>query len=112
MVEAVRAYGDDHFRKSDFVTVKRNVLADVEVKVSLKQGWRSTRTVGERGSRKTVTEKPNTESIVWSLGHLTLTRMIASGCRKGAIYSNWNPISKEIFGNIRAEIGRNPRIPV
>ena len=35
MVEAVRTYEDGHFRKSDFVTVKRNVLADVEVKVSL-----------------------------------------------------------------------------
>lgn len=56
--------------------------------------------VGERGSGKTVTEKPNTELIVWSLGHLTLTRMIASGYRKGTIYSNWNPIFKEIFGNI------------
>lgn len=46
MVEAVRAYGDGHFRKSDFVTVKRNVLADVEVKVSLQPGWRSTRAKG------------------------------------------------------------------
>ena len=35
MVEAVRTYEDGKFRKSDFVTVKRNVLADVEVKVSL-----------------------------------------------------------------------------
>ncbi len=199
MVEAVRTYSDGHFRKSDFVTVKRNVLADVEVKVSLQtrlafdeserdgiireiMGARAgifklesseqltplealdkyraratvehlihslkrvtglkplrvwsessirgsmmlallsetavamaryemegeTKTVGERGSRKTVTEKPNTESIVWSLGHLTLIRMITSGCRKGAVYSNWNPISKEIFGNIWDEIGRNP----
>ena len=178
LVEAVRAYGDGHFRKSDFVTIKRNVLADVEVKVSLQtrlafdeserdgiireiMGARAeifklesseqltplealdkycaratvehlihslkkvtglkplrvwsessirgfmmlvllsetavamaryemegkTKTGGERGSRKTVTEKPNTESIVWSLGYLTLTMMIASGYRKGAIYS-------------------------
>ncbi|MDC7950636.1 hypothetical protein PAA26_00795 [Methanomassiliicoccaceae archaeon COG_1] len=36
MVEAVRSYEDEHFRKSDFVTVKRNVLADVEIKVSLR----------------------------------------------------------------------------
>ena len=36
MVEAVRSYEDGHFRKSDFVTVKRNVLADVEIKVSLR----------------------------------------------------------------------------
>ena len=31
----MRTYEDGHFRKSDFVTVKRNVLADIEVKVSL-----------------------------------------------------------------------------
>ena len=203
MVEAVRTYEDGHFRKSDFVTVKRNVLADVEVKVSLQtkfsfdEGERegiieeimgtragifklesseqltpsealdkdraratvehlihslkrvtglkplrvwsessirgsmmlallsetaiamaryemegNTRTIEERGRRKTVTEKPNTESIVWSLGHLTLTRMIEKGRRKQAIYSNWNPISKEIFGNIRADLDGIPVIPV
>ena len=203
MVEAVRTYEDGHFRKSDFVTVKRNVLADVEVKVSLQtkfsfdEGERegiieeimgtragifklesseqltpseasdkyraratvehlihslkrvtglkplrvwsessirgsmmlallsetaiamaryemegNTRTIEERGRRKTVTEKPNTESIVWSLGHLTLTRMIEKGRRKQAIYSNWNPISKEIFGNIRADLDGIPAIPV
>lgn len=70
-----------------------------------------TKTVEERGRRKTVTEKPDTGSIVWSLGHLTLARMIEEGRRKQAVYSNWNPISREIFGNIRAEIGRNPWIP-
>lgn len=203
MVEAVRTYEDGHFRKSDFVTAKRNVLADVEVKVSLQtkfsfdEGERegiieeimgtragifklesseqltpsealdkyraratvehlihslkrvtglkplrvwsessirgsmmlallsetaiamaryemegNTRTIEERGRRKTVTEKPNTESIVWSLGHLTLTRMIEKGRRKQAIYSNWNPISKEIFGNIRADLDGIPAIPV
>ena len=72
----------------------------------------NTRTIEERGRRKTVTEKPNTESIVWSLGHLTLTRMIEKGRRKQAIYSNWNPISKEIFGNIRADLDGIPAIPV
>lgn len=202
MVEAVRTYEDGHFRRSDFVTVKRNILADVEVKVGLQtklafdeserdgiireiMGTRAgifkpesseqlipiealekyraratvehpihslkrvtglkpprvwsessirgsmmpallsdtamamaryemegrTKTVEERGRRKTVTEKPDTESIVWSLGHLTLARMIEEGRRKQAVYSNWNPISREIFGNIRAEIGRNPWIP-
>ena len=35
MVNAVRSFQDGKFRKSDFVTVKRNVLADIEVKVSL-----------------------------------------------------------------------------
>lgn len=34
------------------------------------------KTIMERGRTKDVVEKPNTESIVWSLGHLTLTRMI------------------------------------
>ena len=202
MVDAVRTYQDGHFRKSDFVTVKRNVLADIEVKVSLqtkfvfsedeREGiireimgdragifklesseqltpqeafdkyraratvehlihslkrvtglkplrvWSessirgsmmlallsetavamaryemkgNTKTVEERGRKRTVTEKPNTETIVWSLGHLTLTRMIEEGKRKQAVYSNWNPVSREIFGNIRAEIGGNPWIP-
>jgi hypothetical protein len=35
MISAIRSYEDGKFRKSDFVTVKRNVLADVEVKVSM-----------------------------------------------------------------------------
>ena len=35
MAEAVHSYEDGHFRRSDFVTVKRNVLADIEVRVSL-----------------------------------------------------------------------------
>jgi len=198
MVEAVRTYEDGHFRKSDFVTVKRNVLADVEVKVSLQtkfafdeserdgiireimgtragifklesseqltplealEKYRARATVehlihslkrvtglkplrvwsepsirgsmmlallsetaiamaryemkgrerikGKRGRKKTVIEKPNTESIVWSLGHLTLTRMMENGNRKEAVYSNWNPVSKEIFGNMRADIEKD-----
>ena len=35
MLSAIRSYNDGKFRKSDFVTVKRNVLADIEVKVSM-----------------------------------------------------------------------------
>ena len=62
--------------------------------------------------RKTVTEKLNTESIVWSLGHLTLTRMIEKGHRKQAVYSNLNPISREIVGNIRTDLEGIPAIPV
>jgi transposase len=202
MVEAVKTYEGGHFRKSDFVTVKRNVLADIEVKVSLqtkftfeeseREGiireimgtragifklesseqltpsealdkyraratvehlihslkrvtglkplrvWSESsirgsmmlallsetaiamaryemkgveRTENKRGRSKTVIEKPNTESIVWSLGHLTLTRIIGNGHRKQAIYSNWNPISREIFGNIRADLEGNLIIP-
>lgn len=34
-VEAVRSYEDRKFRKSDFVTIGRDVLADAEVKASL-----------------------------------------------------------------------------
>jgi transposase len=198
MVEAVRTYEDGKFRKSDFVTVKRNVLADVEVKVSLQtklgfdEGEREgiireimgTRagvfklesseqltpsealdkyraratvehlihslkrvtglkplrvwsessirgsmmlallsetaiamaryemkgietTVTNRGRKRTVTEKPNTESIVWSLGHLTLTRIIENGRRRTAVFSNWDAVSKEIFSNMRSDPLRN-----
>ena len=40
-----------------------------------------------RGRRKVKIEKPNTESIVWSLSHLTLTRIIDKGRRKQAVYT-------------------------
>ena len=65
-----------------------------------------------RGRTRCSVEKPSTESIVWSLGHLTLTRVIAKGRRRQAIYSNWDSISEEIFGNIRADLEGNPAIPV
>lgn len=68
------------------------------------------RTENKRGRIKTVIE-PNTESIGWSLGHLTLTKIIGDGHRKQAIYSNWNPISREILGNIRADLEGNLVIP-
>ncbi len=45
------------------------------------------------------------------MGHLTLTGMMENGNRKEAIYSNWNPVSKEIFGNMRADIDKNLAIP-
>ena len=45
-------------------------------------------TVTNRGRKRAVTEKPNTESIVWSLGHLTLTRIIENGRRRTAVFSN------------------------
>ena len=35
MLSAIRSYNDGKFRRSDLVTVKRNVLADIEVKVSM-----------------------------------------------------------------------------
>ncbi len=57
----------------------------------------------DRGRRKTTIGKPNTETIVWSLGHLTLTRIIDRGRRKQPIFSKWNLISREIFGNILSD---------
>lgn len=47
-----------------------------------------------------------TESMVWLLGHSTVTRSIEKGKAKKAHSSNWDPISKEVFSNIAADIGR------
>jgi len=49
--------------------------------------------------------RPSTESMVWSLGHLTVSRIIENGKRKEAVYSNWNRISREVFANIRSGTG-------
>lgn len=197
MISAIRSYEDGKFRKSDFVTIRRNVLADVEVKVSMQsrfdyedkdeiyglinevlgprsgifklesseqltpsealEKYRARATVEHlihslkrvtglkplrvwnessiRGSMmlallsetavamaryeikprkepkskdgRTIVKdvRPSTESMVWSLGHLTLTRIVSKGRRKEAYFSNWNEISREVFANIRAEIG-------
>ena len=199
MLNAIRSYEDGKFRKSDFVTIKRNVLADVEVKVSMQtrfdyddkdeiygiinevlgprsgvfklesseqltpsealEKYRARATVEHlihslkrvtglkplrvwnessiRGSmllallsetavamsryemkprieiknkdgKKVETEvRPSTESMVWSLGQLTVTRIIVKGKRTEAHFSNWNDISREVFNNIRAESGFN-----
>ena len=198
MLSAIRSYEDGKFRKSDFVTVKKNVLADIEVKVSMQthfdyddedeiyglikevmgsrsgifklesseqltaydalRKYRSRATVEhlihslkrvtglkplrvwkensirgamllallaetaiamaryEMESVKEIREKngvryesesrPSTESMVWSLTHLTVTRLIVKGVRKKAHFSNWDPISREVFANIAADIGR------
>ena len=47
-----------------------------------------------------------TESMVWSLDHSTVTRSIEKGRVKKAQSSNQGPISKEVFSNIAADIGR------
>ena len=47
-----------------------------------------------------------TESMVWSLSHLTVTRSIEKGKAKKAHSSNWDPMSKEVFSNIAADTGR------
>jgi len=194
MVEAIRTYNDGKLRKSDFVTIKRNVLADVSVRVSVQKRfdfsegeinclvkevlgarsgifklesseqltakealdkYRSRVTVEhlihslkrvtglkplrvwnessirgsmmlallsetaiamaryelkprvetrmEKGRMETHEVRPSTESMVWSLGHLTVTRIVRQGLRKEAHYSNWDPISREVFSNIRSE---------
>jgi transposase len=199
MISAIRSYEDGKFRKSDFVTVKRNILADIEVKVgvqtrfcyndpdeieglteqvmgcrsgifklesseqltpsealnkyrarssvehlihSLKRVtglkplrvWKEASIRGSmmlalfseaamamakyelvpkpvpkmRGGKMIVENtKPSTGSIVWSLSHLTVSRMVDRGWRKKAIYSNWDAVSREVFANIRSDLERN-----
>ena len=46
------------------------------------------------------------ESMVWSLGHSTVTRSIERGKAKKVHSSNRGPISKEVFSNIAAATGR------
>ena len=203
MISAIRSYEDGKFRKSDFVTVKKNVLADIEVKVSAQtrfnyddkdeiyglikevlgprsgifklesseqltpsealnkyraratvehlihslkrvtglkplRVWNESTIRGSmmlallsetavamaryelkpRISKKTIDGKivesevrPSTESMVWSLGHLTLTRLVEKGKRKAAHFSNWDAISREVFSNIRSELGRKWKFP-
>jgi len=58
--------------------------------------------VMKKGKKTTEERRPSTESTVWSLSHLTLCRIVENMCRKRAVYSNWNPLSREIFANIRS----------
>lgn len=203
MIEAIRSYNEGKFRKSDFVTVKRNVLADIEVKVSTQtrfdfddkeeifgiiqevmgvragifklesseqltplealNKYRARATVEhlihslkrvtglkplrvwsessirgsmmlallsetaiamaryEMGTRTELVEKdgkrveretrPSTESMVWSLSHLTVTRLVENGRRKQAYFSNWNAVSMEVFSNIRSDVIKRLVIP-
>lgn len=195
MIDAVRTYQDGKFRASDFVTVRKNVIADVQIKVGIQsrfdfddpdeveglvrevmgpmagifklesseqltplealQKYRARATVEHlihslkrvsgikplrvwnessiRGSMmlallsetavamaryemqprtKVVCGKemdegrPSTESMVWSLSHLTVTRIIGKTGRGRPVYSNWDAISMEVFGNIRDELMR------
>lgn len=52
------------------------------------------------GRMTTIRNKPSGEYIVRSLSHLTLSRIVSAKGRKEAIFSNWEPISIEIMGNI------------
>ena len=47
----------------------------------------------------------STGSTVWPLSHSTVTRSIEEGKAKKAHSSNRDPISREIFSNIAADIG-------
>ena len=47
----------------------------------------------------------STESMIWSLSHLTVTRSIEKGKARKAHPSNRDPTSKEVFSNIAADIG-------
>jgi transposase len=202
MIDAVISYENGKIRKSDFVTVRKNVLADVDVKVRIQtqfdynnprefdliveQAMRSrpgifklesshqltpsealdkyrarasvehlihslkritglkplrvwkrdsihgsmilallseaaiamaryelepkTKVILKNGKRVVENSKPSTGSMVWSLGHLTVCRLVDNGKRKGAIYSNWNHISSAVFSNIRSNSHKNGAI--
>jgi transposase len=56
----------------------------------------------KKGKRVTEERRPSTESTVWSLTQLTLCRIVEKGYGKKAVYSNWNPLSREVFANIRS----------
>lgn len=45
--------------------------------------------------------KPSVESMVRSLNHLTLTRIVGKKRKTAYVLSNWDPVSEEIFDEIR-----------
>ncbi|MDR1405563.1 MAG: hypothetical protein LBJ20_08380 [Candidatus Methanoplasma sp.] len=195
MMDAARSYREGKFRKSDFVTVKKNIAADIKVRVDVQTSfdlnesdteglirkvmgpragifklessvqltprealkkyrarasaehlirlfkrvrglkplrvWKEqsikgsmilallsetavamagyeleSEAVSRMDSGETAKENrhPSAESIVWSLGHLTLCRIVEEGKRKSSVYSNWNLISERIFANIRSDL--------
>ena len=55
------------------------------------------------GRRIEQDSRPSTESVVWSLSHLTICRVIENKVRKKAVFSNWDGISREVFARIRAD---------
>ena len=54
--------------------------------------------------------RPSTESMVRSSNLLTATCLIVKGVRMRAHFSNWGPISMEMFANIAADIGKKDAI--
>jgi transposase len=198
MMDAVRSYEEGKFRASDFVTVKKNILADVNVRVSIQtkfgyddpnekermikeamdsrpgifklgsseqltpsealnkyraravvehlihslkritglkplRAWKKTSIRGsmvlalfaeaamamakyelppttatkmKKGKMTVEESRPSTGSMVRSLSQLTVCRIVENGRRKGAVYSNWNPVPREVLANIRSNAGQ------
>ena len=55
--------------------------------------------------------RPSTESMVWSLSHLTVTRQTVDERMKKAHFSNWDEVSNKVFANIRADLVKTSLIP-
>ena len=98
-IKPLRVWNESSIRGSMLLAL----LSEVAVAMARYEMKGVRKTVTERGRRRTSVEKPCTESIVWSLSHLTVTRIVEKGVRKKAVFSNWNPISEEIFANIGAK---------
>jgi len=203
MIDAIRTFEKGKFRKADFVTVRRNVVADIDVTVSVQtrfpyegedernalilslldarsgkfklesseqltplealnkyrarstvehlihslkritglkpmRVWKESSIRGsmilallsetamamaryELGKDRTETEgsndmavadpRPSTESMVWSLGQLTVCRIVEKGKRKHAVHSNWDTISRAVFANIRGDLTSRSTFP-
>jgi len=54
---------------------------------------------------------PSTESMVWSLGQLTVCRIVEKGKRKHTVHSNWDVISRAVFANIRGDFNSGSTFP-
>jgi hypothetical protein len=78
------------------------LLSEVAIALARYEMKGARKIVAESGRRRTSVEKSCTESIVWSLSHLTVTRIVERGVRKKAVFSNWGSISEEFFANIGA----------
>jgi transposase len=65
-------------------------------------------TTTKKGKKVIVERRPATDSMVWSLTQLTVCRIVEKGRRKGAVYSNWNPVARGVFDNIRHGFRRRP----
>lgn len=98
-IKPLRVWNESSIRGSMLLAL----LSEVAIALARYEMKGVRKTVTERGRRRTSVEKPCTESIVWSLSHLTVTRIVERGVRKKAVFSNWDPISEEIFANIGAK---------